>query len=125
MWAYLLVLLLLFSVAGGSGFPVLAETEHIEDVSTEAENMETAEMEAGETEAEEKAGNRTGRRKNSNRETVVRMRTPGKIPEKKIRMKIRKLWLPERTMRQKIQKPQRKDRKREIWKQALRQTMRK
>ena len=56
MWAYLLVLLLLFSVAGGSGFPVLAETEHIEDVSTEAENMETAEMEAGETEAEEKAG---------------------------------------------------------------------
>ena len=53
------------------------------------------------------------------------MRTPGKIPEKKIRMKIRKLWLPERTMRQKIQKPQRENRKREIWKQALRQTMRK
>ena len=60
MWAYLLVLLLLFSVAGGSGFPVLAETEHIEDVSTEAENMETAEMEAGETEAEEKAGKQDG-----------------------------------------------------------------
>ena len=56
MWAYLLVLLLLFSVAGGSGFPVLAETERVEDVSTEAENMEAAEMEAGETEAEEKAG---------------------------------------------------------------------
>ena len=50
IWAFLLVLLLLFSVAGGSSFPVLAETEGAKSVSVEGEEakeIEKAEKQAG------------------------------------------------------------------------------
>ena len=51
IWAFLLVLLLLFSVAGGSSFPVLAETEGAKSVSVEGE--EAKEIEKAEKQAEE------------------------------------------------------------------------
>ena len=43
IWAFLLVLLLLFSVAGGSSFPVLAETEGAKSVSVEGGEAKEAE----------------------------------------------------------------------------------
>ena len=58
IWAFLLVLLLLFSVAGGSSFPVLAETEGAKSVSVEggeAKETEKAEKQAGEAKEAEKA----------------------------------------------------------------------
>lgn len=58
IWAFLLVLLLLFSVAGGSSFPVLAETEGAKSVSVEAgeaKEIEKAEKQAEEAKEAEKA----------------------------------------------------------------------
>ena len=54
IWAFLLVLLLLFSVAGGSSFPVLAETEGAKSVSVEGgEAKETEKAEKQDRQEEE------------------------------------------------------------------------